>query len=129
MINITSGNADKLVVAVAHGKVSRDDYETVLIPAIETALKKHKTIRLLYQLGEGFVGFTPGAVWDDARIVLGHPTAFEAIAVVTDVHWVVHAVEFFGFFMRCPVKAFRNDELAQAKEWVTTTTWRSLAEV
>ena len=129
MIDITPGTAGNLVIATAHGKVTGYDYEIVLIPAIEAALKTHKKIRLLYQLGEEFQGFSVEAVWDDAKLGLSHLAAFEALAVVTDVVWIIDAVKFFGLLMRCPVKAFKNSQLAEAREWVTNTpAWRSVKD-
>jgi hypothetical protein len=129
MIEISSGIPENLLIAVAHGKVTGEDYEKVLIPAIEAILKTHKKVRLLYQLDKDFSGFTAEAMWDDAKLGFGHLTAFEAVAVVTDVHWITDAVKFFGFFLKCPVKAFSNDQLAEARDWAATTVWRSLAEV
>jgi len=133
MIDVTTdspGSPANLVAAVAHGKVTGYDYETTLIPAIEAALKEHKKIRLLYQLAADFEGFSAEAVWDDAKLGLSHFTAFEALAVVTDVHWITDAVKFFGLLMHCPVKVFKNAELADAKEWIANTAaWRTLAEV
>jgi hypothetical protein len=130
MIDIESGTLGNLVVAVAHGKVTGYDYDIVLTPAIEAKLKEYKKIRLLYQLAEDFHGFSVEAFWDDAKLGLGHLTAFDAIAVVTDVHWIADAAKFFGVFLRCPVRVFGNADFAEAKEWVTTTpAWRSLAEV
>ena len=129
MIEISSETPDNLVVAVAHGKVTGDDYENVLIPAIEAKLKTQKKVRLLYQIAKDFAGFTASAIWDDAKLGIHHLTAFETVAVVTDVPWITDAVKFFGFFLRCPVKAFRTDKLGEAREWVEHTTWRSVAEV
>jgi hypothetical protein len=128
MINIIAGTPENLVIAIGHGKITADDYEKVLIPAIEEKLYSHKKIRLLYQLADDFHGFSAGAIWDDAKIGLGHTTEFEAIAVVTDVHWIIKTVEFFSFFMRCPVKAFRNEQMSEAMDWVANTTWMSMAE-
>jgi len=129
MIEISSGTPENLVVAVAHGKVTGGDYEQVLIPAIEAKLKTQKKIRFLYQLARDFGGFTAGAVWDDAKLSLGHLTAFEAVAVVTDVPWITDGVKFFAFFLHCPVKAFHNEDLGEAMDWVEHTTWRTVAEV
>ena len=129
MIEITSGTPENLVIAVAHGKVTGDDYEKVLLPAIEAALKTHTKIRLLYQLSNDFHGFSADAVWDDAKLAFSHLTGFEAIAIVTNAAWITDAVKFLGFFMRFPVKAFSNDKLAEAKDWVANTAaWMSLAE-
>jgi len=116
MIDITSGTPENLVIAIAHGKVTGADYENVLLPAIEAKLKTHKKIRLLYQLDKTFSGFTAEAIWDDAKLGLGHLMAFEAVAVVTDVIWITDAVKFFAFFLRCPVKVFSNEKLAEAQD-------------
>jgi len=128
MIEINVGTPENLVIAIAHGKVTADDYEKVLIPAIEAKLKTQKKVRLLYQLDKDFAGFTAGAIWDDAKLGLRHLTAFEAIALVADVHWIADAVKLFGFFVRCPVKVFASDKRIDAEEWVATVAWKALAE-
>jgi len=116
MINITCGTPENLVIAVAHGKITGSDYEKVLMPAIEAKLKTHKKIRLLYELGEDFLGFNTRAIWDEAKLSFGHLREFEAIAVVTDVRCVINALECIRFFMGCPVKVFRNNKRTEAEE-------------
>jgi hypothetical protein len=129
MITISDGTAENLVIAVAHGKLTGEDYEKVLVPAIEAKLKTHKKIRLLFQLDRDYSGITAEAAWDDAKFGITHRTVYDAVAAVTDVHWIADAVKLFGVFLRCPVKVFGNDQLAEAMEWVATTpAWRSLAE-
>jgi hypothetical protein len=59
--------ADARVVAVrASGHISTEDYEQVLIPAIETALARFSRVRIPYVV-EDFEGFAPLALWDDAK--------------------------------------------------------------
>jgi len=118
MIEIISGIPDNLVVAVAHGTVGGEDYKNVLIPAIEAKLKTHKKVRLLYQLAEDFAVLTAEAIWDDAVFGLHHWTAFEKVAVVADVPWIINSVNLFRFMTPCPVKVFGNSQLAEAKRWV-----------
>jgi len=130
MINITPSTVDNLVIATGHGKVTSEDYEATLIPAVQNILRTHSKVRLLYQLAEDCTGFTPGAMWEDTKLGLGHLSAFEAVAVVTDHAWITEAVKLFGFCMRCPVKVFHNHEYAEAAQWAATTpAWRALAEV
>ena len=119
MIEITSGTPENLIVAIAHGKVTGEDYETIFVPVIEEKLKTHKKVRLLYLLGGDFSGYTFEAMWDDAKLGFGHWTAFEKIAIVTNVHWIIDGVKFFRLFFPCPVKVFYDNELAEAKVWVT----------
>jgi hypothetical protein len=102
----------------ASGEITAEDYERVLVTAIEGALKSRAKIRLLYQIGREVTGFTAGALWDDAKIGLHHWRGFEKCAVVTDVKWIRDSVRLFRVMLPCPVKVFRNDDLAEAKVWL-----------
>ena len=68
----------------ANGEVTNDDYEHLLIPAIEQHLEKRSKIRLLYVVGDGFSGYSTAAMWDDAKVGLTHTFSWERVAVVTD---------------------------------------------
>jgi hypothetical protein len=119
MIEIISDMPENVVAVSAKGKVTGQDYDKVLIPALEEKLKGHKKIRLLYHLGEDFSGFTAEAMWDDTKVGIRHLTAFEKIAVVSDVEWIAGAVKVFAFIIPCPVRIFGNEGLAEAKTWVS----------
>jgi hypothetical protein len=118
MLELIQGMPDNVVAVKASGKVTGDDYDRLLIPLIEGKLKTHEKIRVLYVLGTDFDGFTAGAMWDDAKIGLRHLTAYERIAMVTDVNWIAGAVKFFAFMIPCPTSIFGNERLAEAKAWL-----------
>jgi hypothetical protein len=118
MIEITSGMPDNVLAVSAHGMVTAQDYENVLLPAVDEALKRHRKIRFLFRTGEDFSGYTAGAMWDDAKLGVRHLTAFEKIAVVSDVPWLAHATKLFRFFIPCPVKIFSGEKLRDAEAWV-----------
>jgi len=118
MIEVISDMPDNVVAFRAKGKVTAKDYETVLIPAVEAAVKKHGKVRLLYHIGNEFSGVEAGAMWDDAKVGFKHFTAWERIAVVTDVDWMRNLTRFFGFVMHGHVKVFKNDQLSEAKNWI-----------
>lgn len=119
MITIIPGMPDDVLAVSATGRITGEDYERVLIPAIEEKLKKHKTIRFLYQIGQGFEGFTATAIWDDAKVGMHHLTAIDKIAVVTDVDWIAKAVKLFSFVISAHVRTFGNGNLEGAKAWVS----------
>jgi len=98
--------------------VTAQDYENVLLPAVDEALKRHKKIRFLFRTGKDFSGYTAGAMWDDAKLGVRHLTAFDKIAVVSEVPWLVQAVRFFRFLIPCPVKVFSSEKLPDAKAWI-----------
>ncbi len=118
MIALLSSLPDNVVGIAASGHVSATDYETVLRPAVEAALKRHGKARLLYVLGSDFTGFAPSAMWEDAKLGIAHFTAWERIAIVTDTSWVANATSMFGFVMPCPVQVFSTEDRAKADAWV-----------
>ena len=119
MIKLLPNLPANVIGIIASGEVTANDYETVLIPAIEAALKEHGGVRVLYQLGPDFTGFTSGAMWDDMRLGLAHLKAWEKLAIVTDLNWLTGATRLFGLVMPCPVKVFSNDEFAEAVNWIS----------
>ncbi len=119
MLQQMEGLPENVVAVSASGRVTGDDYESVLLPAVERARARNERIRFLYRVGTGFVGFTAAALWDDATVGLRNRKSVERIAVVTDFSWVANAVKVFGIPVACPVKVFRNSDLAAAKAWVS----------
>ena len=66
----------------AHGKVTAEEYEQVLVPAVGAARAKDGKVRLLYVLGHSLPDYTTGAAWEDAKLGLGHLGSWERIAIV-----------------------------------------------
>ncbi|MHA3093073.1 SpoIIAA family protein [Acinetobacter brisouii] len=118
MMTFIQGLPENVIGITASGHISASDYETILVPAIEAALAQHGKIRVLYHIADDFSGFTPGAMWDDMKLGLGHLPAWERMAIVTDVNWVAHATSLFKFIMPCPVQVFALSQLAEAKQWI-----------
>jgi hypothetical protein len=113
------GNFPENVIAFAcKGHVTRADYETILIPAVEKALGRHDKIRLYYQIDSEFEGIDPGAVWEDFKTGVEHLTRWERIAVVTDVDWIRHTMRIFSFLMPGEMKVFPTSEIATARDWI-----------
>ena|SRR5581483_7098552 len=103
----------------ATGTVTAKDYELVIIPALEAQFARREKVRFLYHLGDAFSGFEAGAMWDDMKLGLKHPAAWERMAVVSDVEWIRAAVKIFGLGIPGHVRVFHNRELAEAKRWIT----------
>lgn len=110
---------DNVVAFVCHGHVTKADYDTVLVPAVETALKRQDKIRLYYETAPDFAGINPGAMWEDFRVGVEHLTRWDRFAVVTDVEWIKQTVQFFSFLMPGWLKTFPTSEAAQARAWIS----------
>jgi hypothetical protein len=118
MINKIANLPDNVLGLTAKGTVTSNDYETVVIPAVEALFSKHRKLRFLYHLGQDFSGFEPSAVWDDTKLGLKHLTGWERMAVVSDVEWIRGAVRVFGLAIPGHVRVFHNSELPKAIRWI-----------
>ena len=122
MLTLIEDLPEGVVGVEAHGKVTSEDYERVLVPAVEAARAKSGDgrVRLLYVLGHEFPDYTAGAAWEDAKLGLGHVRSWERIAIVGDADWLRRAVGGLGWLMPGEIKVFGLEELDGAREWVTS---------
>jgi hypothetical protein len=101
--------------------VEKSDYQDVLIPAIDEVLATGAKVRLVYVLGHEFDEYESDAAFEDLKLGLKHPTAFERIAVVTDAKWAGPAIKLFSILWPGQAKAFALNELDAAKAWAATS--------
>jgi len=118
MIEVLKNFSDNIVALACKGHVTRRDYDTILVPAVEKALKQRKNVRVYYQIDSDFAGIDPGAVWEDFKVGLEHLQRWERIAVVTDVDWIRHTIKIFSFLMPGEVKIFSIAETSKAHDWI-----------
>jgi hypothetical protein len=117
MIEPLEGMPPGVVGLRASGKVSAEDYRSVLAPTLDHALAEAKKIRLVYELGADYEGFESGGVWQDLRLGASHFNSFERMALVTDVDWMRHAANTLGFLMPGEIKVFPLAERDAAVAW------------
>lgn len=105
------------------GKLTAEDYHEVLIPPLRSAIERGERIRLLFQVGPGFDGLDAHAALEDAKADLklgvGHLSAWERIAVVSDEDWVRRSIGLFGWISPGELKLFALADLAAAEAWLT----------
>ncbi len=110
---------DNALGFTAKGTVTANDYESVIIPAVEGIFSRHDKVRFLYHLGDDFSGFEAAAMWDDTKLGLKHLTGWERMAVVTDVEWIRAAIRIFGLAIPGHVRVFHNRDYVDATRWIT----------
>jgi hypothetical protein len=110
---------DNVLGFSAKGTVTSNDYESIIIPAVDDLFARQSKVRFLYHLGEDFTGFEGAALWDDAKIGLKHLSGWEKIAVVSDVEWIRSFMKVFGIAIPGHIRVFHNSELAEATQWIT----------
>ena len=118
MISILENFPETTVAFRCQGRVTREDYEKILIPRVNAALARHGKIRIYYEIGPEFSGIEAGAVWEDTKLGFEHLARWEKLALVTDVEWIRLAVGAFHFLMPGRLRLFHSSESAQARAWV-----------
>lgn len=122
MLELIQGLPRGVVGVEARGKITTEDYERTLIPAVETAraASANGKVRILYVLGHDVPDYSAGAAWEDTKLGLGHLRAWERIALVTDAAWLHHAIHGLGWMIPGDVKAFTLEDVDEARAWVTS---------
>ncbi len=77
MLEVLSGFPDNVLGIDAIGEVEDDDYEDVLVPAIDDRLSRHDKIRLVFVLGPEFERYEAGALWEDTKLGMKTFTSYE----------------------------------------------------
>ena len=75
--------------------VEKEDYETVLLPAVDAAIAEHGKVRLLCARSRVRRLRRRGRL-EDLKLGVRHPASFERIAIVTDARWAGPAIRIFS---------------------------------
>lgn len=119
MIELLKGFPSNVVAIACHGEVTKQDYDTVLIPAVEKALQNHDKVRLLYEVGPDFTSYDAGAAWDDFKVGMEHYSRWDRVAVITDIEWIKLAMRLFSMFLPGAMRVYPTADAAQARLWIT----------
>lgn len=118
MIELLDGFGHDVVAIKAHGVLTSDDYDELLVPAIEAKLKDHSTIKLWYEFSDQFEGISVDTLWDDAKLGFFHLTDFSRVVIITDSDWIASMAKVIACMIPCPVKIFPRQELELAQDWL-----------
>ncbi|MEZ5776470.1 MAG: STAS/SEC14 domain-containing protein [Hyphomicrobiaceae bacterium] len=118
MITLMEGYPDDVLAISGTGHVTAEDYHRVLVPEAEARIARNGSISVLFLLGDGFAGYSPGAIWADTEFGLGHLSAFDRVALVTDTKWIAEAARIFSPLFRKPFRIFPAADLAKARNWI-----------
>lgn len=106
----------------ATGTVTREDYDTVVLPLLEAARREGRRVRLLARFGPEFAGISPRGAWEGARVGVHHLRRFERCAVLSDNSGVRLATEVkasLSFLLSCSIKVFHDAERTAALQFLT----------
>ena len=119
MLKIMDNVPANVVGFIATGEVTKQDYETVLIPAVDKAAKEFGELHFLLVLDTDVKNFTLGAWWNDAKVGLKHLTKWKKMAIVSDQKGVEKMTDLLSYVMPGESKGFTHAELQEAVKWVS----------
>ena len=104
----------------ASGKLTKEDYQRVLEPALREAIDSGDA-RVLF-VPPDYDGLEPKAFFEDVKtgleVELRNRSAWKRFAFVSGVDWITKATRLFTWAMPGELKVYEMDELDDAKEWV-----------
>ena len=114
MIEILTDVPPGVVGVRARGILTRDEYDSVVVPMLDEAERSGRRLRILCEVGADYRGLTPGALWEDLRLGTRALHLFDACAVVSDVTWIREVTRLARFLMPCPVRVFAERDRVEA---------------
>lgn len=119
MLQLINDLPDFVVGVKASGEVSKEDLETVLIPAIDRQVEQYDAIYYLLVLETDVQNWDFGAWISDAKVGLKYLTKWKKIAVVTGQEGVQKFTDVFSAVVPGKARGYTPDELETAKTWVS----------
>src|ERR1700744_4092514 len=68
----------------ATGKVTKEDYDKILIPAVDKLAKEKGKINYVFLLETDISNLSIGALYDDLKVGLQHLLQWHKMAIITD---------------------------------------------
>ena len=114
MLELIDGLPGNVVGIAVSGRLTMQDCQDVLVPAMQKSLKRHDKIRLYYELNSRF----PGAAWDELDLGLEDLSRCERVAIVTDIGWVRLTVKALRFLIPSEIRVFATDQADEGRAWI-----------
>jgi hypothetical protein len=101
-----------------NGKVTGQDYETIVIPKVDAVAEETGKVRFLLILETSIGNFNIKAIWEDLKVGLKHLSQWHKTAIVSDEKGVNVFTDTLGQLLPGPVKSFTLAEQEEAKRWI-----------
>lgn len=104
----------------ATDKVTKADYENVVIPKIDEHVKQQGKINFMLVLDTKLSNFSLGAILEDLGVGLKHFSKWHKMAIVSESNAINKFTDMFSYVAPGEAKGYTHDELEEAKKWVST---------
>ncbi|MEJ0103631.1 MAG: STAS/SEC14 domain-containing protein [Bacteroidota bacterium] len=119
MIEQLAGVPDNVAAFRASGEVTKEDFKTTVIPAVNNLIKKYDDLNYLMLIDTPLKNFSGGAWLEDILMGLKKLTKWKRVAVLTDMDSINWFTDVFSYLLPGEYKGFYPEQLASAIEWVS----------
>jgi SpoIIAA-like len=116
------GQRENVFAIEVVGKLEKDDYEKVLVPAVQKMIDGPGEIRAVFVFGDRYESLTAGATWADLKLYVGELlhrelSRWKRCAIVTELDWLRHSIAMFHWVMPGEVEVFEPSKVQEAIAW------------
>ncbi|MCK7556627.1 STAS/SEC14 domain-containing protein [Chitinophaga sedimenti] len=119
MITQLSNVPSNIVAFRASGEVTKDDFETDVLPAVHELVKRTGKLNYLMIIDTDLKNFTGGAWAQDMLLGIKQLTKWHRAAILTDSDNINTFTDAFSYLVPGEFKGFKKDELDAAVAWVS----------
>lgn len=109
---------DNIVAFRALAEVTKEDFLTTVVPAVEHLVKQTNEINFLLVLDTDIENFTAGAWLQDALLGLKHLGKWHRAAIVTDSEDIISFTNGFSYVVPGEFHGFKKEAFNKALNWV-----------
>ncbi len=109
---------DNVVAFRALAEVTKDDFLTAVVPAVEHLVNQINEINFLLVLDTDLQNFTAGAWLQDGLLGLKHLGKWNRAAIVTDTDEIISFTNGFSFIIPGEFRGYKRVEFNKALNWV-----------
>ena len=110
---------DNVAAFRASGEVKKEDYDTIVIPAVDALVKKQGEINFMLILDTSLSNFSLGAFMKDLGVGLKHFTSWHKMAIISESAAINNFTDFFSYISPGEAKGFTHEQLDEANAWVS----------
>jgi hypothetical protein len=119
MLELLTDISSTVVGVKATGRVRKEDYTKVLLPALKDLHKRTGRVSLLILIETKLKNYYIGAWIEDAKTGLRYFSKWHRVAIVSSSKGIKRFTNSFGLLVPGQYKGFMTEELEKAKDWVS----------
>ena len=109
---------DNIVAFRALAEVTKEDFLSVVVPAVEHLVKQTNEINFLLVLDTDLENFTAGAWLQDALLGLKHLGKWNRAAIISDSEDIISFTNGFSYVVPGEFHGFKKENFNKALNWV-----------